>query len=68
VVQTDYDAIEVRYVPIDDRPADQAGLEAYLQEAIDDTFHVRIVAVGEIPRAPSGKFDDFLSLVPRLRE
>jgi len=68
VVQTDYDAIEVRYVPIDDRPADQAGLEAYLREAIDDSFRVRVVAVSEIPRAASGKFDDFLSLVPRLRE
>lgn len=66
VVQTDYDALEVRYVPIDDRPADGAGLQAYLREAIDNSFHVRVVAVDDIPRAPSGKFDDFLSLVPRM--
>jgi phenylacetate-coenzyme A ligase PaaK-like adenylate-forming protein len=66
VVQTDYDAIEVRYVPIDDRPADQAGLEAYLREAIDPSFRVRVVAIDEIPRSASGKFEDFLSLVPRL--
>jgi phenylacetate-CoA ligase len=66
VVQTDYDTIEVRYVPADGAcAADEAGLEAYLREAIDPTFKVRAIAVSEIPRAASGKFDDFLSLVPR---
>ena len=66
VVQTDYDALEGRYVPIDDRPADEGGLQAYLREAIDGSFRVRVVPVAEIPRAVSGSFDDFLSLVPRM--
>jgi phenylacetate-CoA ligase len=67
VVQTDYDAIEVRYVPVDGRPADSCGLQAYLRKAIDASFNVRAVPVAEIPRAASGKFEDFLSLVPRHR-
>ena len=41
VVQTDYDALEVRYVPIHDAKADEAGLQAYLREAIDPSFNVR---------------------------
>jgi phenylacetate-CoA ligase len=65
VVQTDYDAIEVRYVPLSKAKPDQAGLQAYLREAIDKSLNVRAVAVDEIPRSASGKFEDFLSLVPR---
>jgi hypothetical protein len=67
VVQTDYDALEVRYVPIHDAKADEAGLQAYLREAIHPSFNVRAIAVEEIPRSASGKFEDFLSLVPRHR-
>jgi phenylacetate-CoA ligase len=65
VVQTDYDAVEVRFVPSSDAKADEAGLQAYLREAIDGSLNVRVVAVDEVPRAASGKFEDFLSLVPR---
>jgi phenylacetate-CoA ligase len=68
VVQTDYDAIEVRYVPLDpSRPADTTGLEACVRELIDASFNVRALAVDEIPRSASGKFEDYLSLVPRQR-
>lgn len=67
VVQIDYDSIEVRYVPIEERPADAAGLQDYLREAIDPSLNVTVVAMPEIPRAESGKFEDFLSMVPRLR-
>ena len=67
VVQTDYDAIEVRYVPLSEAKADETGLQAYLREAIDPSFSVRAVVVDEIPRSASGKFEDFLSLVPRQR-
>ena len=68
VVQTDYDAIEVRYVPLDpSRSADAVGLEACVRELIDASFNVRAVAVDEIPRSASGKFEDYLSLVPRQR-
>lgn len=65
VVQTDYDLIEVRYVPSSDAKADEAGLQTYLREAIDRSFNVRAIAVDQIPRSASGKFEDFLSLVPR---
>ncbi|HET7166179.1 MAG TPA: hypothetical protein VFI94_13665, partial [Pseudolabrys sp.] len=65
VVQTDYDAIEVRYVPLSKAKPDEAGLQAYLREAIDKSLNVRAVAVDNIPRSASGKFEDFLSLVPR---
>jgi phenylacetate-CoA ligase len=67
VVQTDYDAIEVRYVRSGDAPADEAGLQAYLREALDKDLNVRAIAVDAIPRSASGKFEDFLSLVPRHR-
>ena len=67
VVQTDYDAVEVRYVPLSKAKADEAGLQAYLREAIDPSLHVCAKAVDEIPRSASGKFEDFLSLVPRQR-
>ena len=68
VVQTDYDKIEVRYVPLDDGDeADERGLEIYLRDAIDSSFKVRAVVVQRIPRAASGKFEDFLSLVSRHR-
>ena len=67
VVQTDYDAVEVRYVPSSSATADEAGLQAYLREAIDKSLNVRAIPVDEIPRAASGKFEDFLSLVPRHR-
>jgi phenylacetate-CoA ligase len=68
IVQTDYGAIEVRYVPLDrSRAADAAGLEACVRELIDASFNVRAVAVDEIPRSASGKFEDYLSLVPQQR-
>jgi phenylacetate-CoA ligase len=67
VVQTDYAAIEVRYVPLDERAADAEGLQAYLREAIHPDVTVKAIAVPDIPRSQSGKFEDFLSLVPRLR-
>ena len=68
VVQTDYDRIEVRYVPLSGgRDTDEAGLEAYVRRALDPSLRVHAVAVDDIPRSASGKFEDFLSLVPRHR-
>ncbi|MFY9685608.1 MAG: hypothetical protein WAJ88_07390 [Pseudolabrys sp.] len=67
VVQTDYDAVEVRYVPLSEAKADEAGLQTYVREAIDRSLNVRAVAVDKIPRSASGKFEDFLSLVPQRR-
>ena len=57
--------IEVRYVPLDAaRKVDADGLEACLRELIDASVNVRAVAVDAIPRSLSGKFEDYLSLVP----
>jgi phenylacetate-CoA ligase len=66
IVQTNPTSIEVRYVPLDRRESiDQLGLETCLRELIDPSFSVQAVAVGQIPRSPSGKFEDYLSLVAR---
>ena len=68
VIQTGYDAIEVRYVKLEPaREPDAAGLGAYLSEALGARFNVQVTAVPEIARSASGKFEDFLSLVPRRR-
>ena len=66
-MRTEYDAIEVRYVPIEQRAANETGLQSYLREAIPPDLQVRAIGVAEIARSQSGKFEDFLSLVPRLR-
>ena len=69
IVQTDYEAIEVRYVPLDpSKLPNTAGLEACVRQSIDARFTVRAVAVDDIPRSASGKFEDYLSLVPRQRQ
>lgn len=66
IVQTDYDLVEVRYVPNDrSRQVDEGGLEACVRELLDPSFKVRAIAVEDIPRSASGKFEDYLSLVPR---
>jgi phenylacetate-CoA ligase len=67
-VQTDPVSIEVRYIPFDRQESvDRDGLEACVRELIDASFSVQAVAVDEIPRSPSGKFEDYLSLVTRQR-
>ena len=64
IVQTERDAVEVRYVPLEpSRPVDSVGLETCVRELIDSSLRVRAVAVDEIPRSASGKFEDYLSLV-----
>jgi phenylacetate-CoA ligase len=66
IVQTNPTSIEVRFIPLNlQGNVDQAGLEACLREHIDPSFNVRAVAVEDIPRSPSGKFEDYLSLVAR---
>jgi phenylacetate-CoA ligase len=68
IVQVDYDLIEVRYVPLDaSRQVDADGLEACLRERIDPSVKVRAVSLDAIPRSTSGKFEDYLSLVPSRR-
>jgi phenylacetate-CoA ligase len=66
IVQTSYTAIEVRYVPSDRTSnPDAEGLETCVRGYLDPSFNVRAVAVEAIAGSPSGKFEDYLSLVPR---
>ena len=64
VVQTDYEVLEVRYVPRGkDSSVDEAGLELWLREELDPSFKVRLAPVEDIPALASGKYEDFVSLV-----
>ncbi len=66
IIQTDYDQVEVHYVPASAAAVEDArGLENYIREAIDPSLSVRLRKVLDIPRSQSGKFEDFVSLVPR---
>ncbi|HEX5779744.1 MAG TPA: hypothetical protein VFY21_12965 [Xanthobacteraceae bacterium] len=64
VVQTALDEIEVRYVADGSgRAPDIAGLQDYFRSVLHPSLNVSAVPVAEIARSPSGKFDDYLSLV-----
>lgn len=64
VVQTALDQIEVRYVADrSGRAPDAAGLQDYFRSVLHPSLNVSAVPVAEIARSPSGKFDDYLSLV-----
>jgi len=64
-VQTARDAIELRTVldrPLTDTETRQAADAA--REILGHPYRVQVVAVSEIPRGPTGKFEEFLSLLP----
>jgi phenylacetate-CoA ligase len=64
VVQTAVDEIEVRYVADgSERAPDDIGLQDYFRSVLHPSLRVRTKAVDQIPRSPSGKFEDYLSLV-----
>lgn len=64
VVQTAFDAIEVRYVSDGSgRQPDRASLEAWVRESLDPCFTVRAIEVDAIAPASDGKYEDFLSLL-----
>lgn len=64
VVQTRYDRVEVRYVPLaSGAVANHAALTAFLRQEIHPSIEVSAVPVNTIARSPSGKFEDFVSLV-----
>jgi phenylacetate-CoA ligase len=68
IVQTSLTTIEVRYVPADRTAKPNAeGLETCLREYIHPSFNVRAIAVDAIAVSSPGKFEDYLSLVPRQR-
>ncbi len=64
-VQTAQDAIEVRVVL--DRaltPAETEQARAIVRETLGHPYRVEIVPVRDIARGPTGKFEEFLSLLP----
>ncbi|MEX1995071.1 MAG: hypothetical protein WD929_10430 [Steroidobacteraceae bacterium] len=64
-VQTARDAIELRAVL--DRPMTEAETEQAIEvvrETLGHPYRVTIVAVDAIARGPTGKFEEFLSLLP----
>lgn len=64
VVQTDLDHIEVRYVRESDRPVDLVALTERVRTALGQPVDVSLRVVDRIERSPSGKFENFISLVP----
>ena len=64
LVQTSIDRIELRYIPRDGaQTPDTASVEEIGRKAIHSKVIVRAIPVAEIPRHPSGKIEDCVSLV-----
>jgi phenylacetate-CoA ligase len=64
VVQTAVEEIEVRYVADgSERVPDNTGLQEYFRSVLHPSLRVTAQAVEQIPRSPSGKFEDYVSLV-----
>jgi phenylacetate-CoA ligase len=65
VVQTDFDHIEVLYVPESaDQPIDLPALTKRVRNALRQPVNVTLRAVDAIPRSRNGKYEDFISRVP----
>ncbi len=65
IVQTTLDHVEVRYVPdLTRNVRDEAGLTAFLRQTLYPQISVTLIAVDDLPRSASGKFEDFVCLVP----
>jgi phenylacetate-CoA ligase len=66
VVQTDFDHIEIRYVPESyDQPIDLPALTRRVRSTLRQPVDVTVRAVDAIPRSRNGKYEDFVSQVPR---
>lgn len=64
IVQTTIDKIEIRYVPAPGgAPVDPVLIEEAGRRRIHPSVVVLAIAVDEIPRLPSGKIEDCISLV-----
>ena len=64
IVQHSLERIEVRYVPgAGGRRADEAGAARFLRSILSPDITVDFTAVPSLSRTPSGKFQDFISLV-----
>ena len=65
IVQTDFDQIEIRYVPEGEPgPVDLAALTQHVRTALNQRVDVRVRAVDKIDRTAAGKYEDCVSLVP----
>ena len=64
VVQTAPDRIEYRYVPLaPGQSIDLAGLTTLVRQRLHPSLTVEAIAVAEIPRSPSGKYEDYVCLI-----
>ncbi|MES1166646.1 MAG: hypothetical protein ABUL68_01455, partial [Pseudomonadota bacterium] len=53
--QTDYEMVEIRYVPgLGSAPIDHDAVQRYIKSRIGEEFSARLVPMSDIPRAPSG--------------
>jgi len=64
IVQTDFDNIEIKYVPHGEPgPIDLAALTQRVRSVLSQKVDVTVRAVERIERSASGKFEDCVSLV-----
>ena len=64
MVQKDFKSIEFRYVPDGTgRRPDVNGLTAFAKTMMHKSVEMSLVPMAVLPRGPSGKFEDFISLV-----
>ncbi|MBL9123446.1 MAG: phenylacetate--CoA ligase family protein [Planctomycetaceae bacterium] len=62
LVQRTLERLEMRVVrPAPFTSAEEATLRAYLQQSLHYPFEIRFAYLDEIPRNPTGKFEDFVS-------
>ncbi len=65
VVQTDFDHVEIRYVPEPAAPpVDLSVVTQRIRSALRQPVDVTVRAAGAIQRSRNGKHEDFISLVP----
>lgn len=56
-VQTDYELVEIRYVPVGDGAAiDEGAVQRYVKSQLGDAFAARLVPVPDIPRPAGAKY------------
>jgi phenylacetate-CoA ligase len=65
-VQTDYEELEIRYVPRDPNAKPVlADVEKFVRESFDASFRTVLKPMDEFEVPPNGKFEETLSLVER---
>jgi phenylacetate-CoA ligase len=66
IVQTEYDHIEIKYVPDDNAHIPNvAEIEKLMHQLLDTPIKVTLVPLDRFQPSPGGKFEETLSLVPR---